>query len=32
MVQFSTYKKIGGILFAEEFVGVSNSRESLQKL
>ena len=25
-------KKVGGMLFADDFVGVSDSRESLQKL
>ena len=28
----SSGKRVGGILFADDFVGVSDSRESLQKL
>ena len=31
-VQLSSGKKIGGMLFADDFVGVSDSKESLQKL
>ena len=31
-VQLSRGKKIGGMLFADDFVGVSDSKESLQKL
>ena len=31
-VQLSSGKKIGGMLFADDFVAVSNSKESLQKL
>ena len=31
-VQLSSGKKIGGMLSADNFVGVSNSQESLQKL
>ena len=31
-VQLSSGKKIGGMLFADDFVGVSDSQESLQKL
>ena len=31
-VQLSSGKKIGGMLFADNFVGVSDSKESLQKL
>ena len=31
-VQLSSGKKIGRMLFADDFVGVSNSKESLQKL
>ena len=31
-VQLSSGKKIGRILITDDFVGVSNSRESLQKL
>ena len=30
-VQLSSGKKIGGMLFADDFVGVSDSKESLQK-
>ena len=30
-VQLSSGKKIGGMLFAGDFVGVSDSKESLQK-
>ena len=31
-IQFSSGKRVGGMLFADDFVGVSDSRESLQKL
>ena len=31
-IQLSSGKKVGGTLFADDFVRVSNSRESLQKL
>ena len=31
-VQLSSGKKIGGMLFTDDFVGVSDSKESLQKL
>ena len=31
-IQLSSGKKVGGMLFADDFVGVSDSRESLQKL
>ena len=31
-VQISSGKKIGGMLFTDDFVGVSDSKESLQKL
>ena len=31
-IQLSSGKKIGGMLFADDFVGVSDSKESLQKL
>ena len=31
-IQLSSGKRVGGILFADDFVGVSDSRESLQKL
>ena len=31
LVQLSSSKKIGGMLFADDFVGVSDSKESLQK-
>ena len=31
-VQLSGGKKTGGMLFADDFVGVSDSKESLQKL
>ena len=31
-VQLSSGKKIGGMLFADDFVGVSDSKECLQKL
>ena len=31
-LQLSSGKKIGGMLFADDFVGVSDSKESLQKL
>ena len=31
-VQLSNGKKIGGMLFADDFVGVSDSKESLQKI
>ena len=31
-IQLSTGKRVGGMLFADDFVGVSDSRESLQKL
>ena len=30
--QFSSGKTFGGMLFADDFVGVSDSKESLQKL
>ena len=30
-VQLSSGKNIGGMLFADDFVGVSDSKESLQK-
>ena len=31
-IQLSSGKRVGGMLFADDFVGVSDSRESLQKL
>ena len=31
-IQLSSGKIVGGILFADDFVGVSDSKESLQKL
>ena len=31
-VQLSSGKKIGGMLFADDFVGVNDSKETLQKL
>ena len=31
-IQLSSGKTVGGILFADDFVGVSDSKESLQKL
>ena len=31
-VQLSSGKKIGGMLFADDLVGISDSKESLQKL
>ena len=31
-IQLSSGKRVGGMLFADDFVGVSNSRGSLQKL
>ena len=31
-IQLSNGKRVGGMLFADDFVGVSDSRESLQKL
>ena len=31
-IQLSSGKKVGGMLFADDFVGVSDSKESLQKL
>ena len=31
-IQLSSSKSVGGMLFADDFVGVSDSRESLQKL
>ena len=31
-IQLSSGKWVGGMLFADDFVGVSDSRESLQKL
>ena len=31
-IQLSSGKKIGGMLFADDYVGVSDSKESLQKL
>ena len=31
-IEISSGKRIGGMLFADDFVGVSQSRESLQKL
>ena len=31
-IEISSGKRIGGMLFADDFVGVSESRESLQKL
>ena len=31
-IQLSSGKIIGGMLFADDFVGVSDSKESLQKL
>ena len=31
-IQLSSCKTFGGILFADDFVGVSDSKESLQKL
>ena len=31
-IQLSSVKRVGGMLFADDFVGVSDSRESLQKL
>ena len=31
-IQLSSGKTIGGMLFADDFVGVSDSKESLQKL
>ena len=31
-IQLSTGKKVGGLLFADDFVGVCNSAESLQSL
>ena len=30
-IQLSSGKRVGGMLFADDFVGVSDSRESLQK-
>ena len=30
-MQLSSGKRVGGMLFADDFVGVSDSRESLQK-
>ena len=31
-IQLSSGKRVGGMLFADDFVGVTDSRESLQKL
>ena len=31
-IQLSSGKRVGGMLFTDDFVGVSDSRESLQKL
>ena len=31
-IQLSSGKRVGGMLFADDFVGVSDSRENLQKL
>ena len=31
-IQLSSGKRVGGMLFADDFVGVSDSRECLQKL
>ena len=31
-IEISSGKRMGGMLFADDFVGVSESRESLQKL
>ena len=31
-IQLSSGKTVGGMLFADDFVGVSDSKESLQKL
>ena len=31
-IQLSSGKKVGGLLFADDFVGVCNSAESLQSL
>ena len=31
-IQLSSGKRVGGMLFADDFVGVGDSRESLQKL
>ena len=31
-IQLSSGKRVGGMLLADDFVGVSDSRESLQKL
>ena len=32
VIQLSSGKIVGGMLFADDFVGVSDSKESLQKL
>ena len=31
-IQLSSGKTVGGMLFADDFVGISDSKESLQKL